>query len=138
MRLADPRTIHAFDSFEGIPAAGVEDGEQGKKIEFKSVCSLEKVKEYMKSFKVDGIVYHKGWFKDTVPEYEGKIALLRLDGDLYSSTKVCMEHLYPKLVKGGFLIVDDYNLEGCRKAIDEFLPTVDWHDIGGPVWMRKT
>jgi hypothetical protein len=141
MRLADPRTIHAFDSFEGIPAAGVEDGEAGKLIEFKSVCPLEQVKEYMEMWGIEGIVYHKGWFEDTVPKYEGKIALLRLDGDLYSSTKVCLEHLYPKLVKGGYLIIDDYALKGCRQAVDECLPDAVFTEVkdgGGPVWLKKT
>jgi hypothetical protein len=138
MRLADPRTIHAFDSFEGIPAAGVEDGDEGKQIEFKSACSLELVKEYMDMWGIEGIVYHKGWFKDTVPEYEGKIALLRLDGDLYSSTKVCLEYLYPKLAKGGYLIIDDYQLPGCKKAVDEYLGKQEWNDIGGPVWLKRS
>jgi hypothetical protein len=141
MRLADPRAIHAFDSFEGIPAAGIEDGNDGKLIEFKSVCSLEQVKEYMDMWGIEGIVYHKGWFKDTVPQYEGKIALLRLDGDLYSSTKMCLEHLYPKLVKGGYLIIDDYALNGCRQAVDEYLPDAVFtkvKDGGGPVWLKRS
>jgi O-methyltransferase len=71
------------------------------------------------------IRYHKGWFQDTLPEVApamGKIAILRLDGDWYASTKVCLEHLYDKVVPGGFIIVDDYGCyEGCAKAVDEFI-----------------
>jgi O-methyltransferase len=68
--------------------------------------------------------YHVGWFQDTLPSAAsdiGPIALLRLDGDWYASTKVCLERLYDQVVPGGFVIVDDYGAyEGCRKAVDEF------------------
>jgi len=68
------------------------------------------------------LVYHPGWFADTIPTAEiGEIALLRLDGDLYESTRICVEHLYPKLSVGGWVIVDDWNLDGARKAVQELL-----------------
>ena len=52
----------------------------------------------------------------------GPIAILRLDGDWYESTKVCLEHLFDLVVDGGFVIVDDYGAyEGCRTAVDEYL-----------------
>ena len=67
---------------------------------------------------------HKGWFQDTIPKIEpnlGKIAILRLDGDWYSSTKVCLDYLYKHVSIGGFIIIDDYGCyEGCAKAVDEF------------------
>lgn len=69
--------------------------------------------------------YHEGWFQDTLPAVSAgisKIALLRLDGDWYASTKICLEYLFEKVVSGGFVIVDDYGAyEGCRRAVDEFL-----------------
>ena len=50
-----------------------------------------------------------------------QIALLRLDTDWYESTRHEMEHLYPRLVSGGALIIDDYgHWDGCRKAVDEY------------------
>ena len=52
-----------------------------------------------------------------------KIAILRLDGDWYGSTKVCLDNLYNKVVDGGFIIIDDYGCEkwkGCKKAVQEF------------------
>jgi hypothetical protein len=68
--------------------------------------------------------YHVGWFQDTVPaeaETISKIAILRLDGDWYQSTKVCLDHLYDKVVKNGVVIIDDYGYNtGCKKAVDEF------------------
>lgn len=71
------------------------------------------------------IHYHEGWFQDTLPNDAGEIsdiAILRLDGDWYESTKICLDFLYDKVVSGGFVIVDDYgHYEGCKKAIDEFI-----------------
>ena len=46
--------------------------------------------------------------------------MLRLDGDLYESTIDALQPLYPKVSPGGFVIVDDYNLPMCRKAIHDF------------------
>ena len=63
--------------------------------------------------------------QDTLPRDSSRIesiAILRLDGDWYASTKVCLDHLYDKVVSGGFVIVDDYGYyEGCKKAVDEFI-----------------
>lgn len=68
--------------------------------------------------------YHKGWFQETIPVVKNeieKIAILRLDGDYYASTKVCLENLYEKVVPNGLIIIDDYGTyEGCKKAVDEF------------------
>lgn len=67
----------------------------------------------------------KGWFQDTLKptkEKIGAIALLRMDGDFYDSTKVVFEELYDQVVEGGVVIIDDYgSFEGCRRATEEFL-----------------
>lgn len=73
----------------------------------------------------DRTFYHVGWFQDTMPRDAasiGPIAILRIDGDWYASTKACLDHLAQHVVPGGFVIIDDYGTyEGCRKAVDEFL-----------------
>jgi hypothetical protein len=63
-----------------------------------------------------------GPVEQTLPAHDtGDIALLRLDTDWYESTRHELEHLYPRLVRGGVLIVDDYgHWEGARRAVDEF------------------
>ena len=79
----------------------------------------------------DLLTYHVGWFEDTVPSADiERIAILRLDGDLYRSTRVCMDHLYPKLSLGGWCIVDDFKLDGCRKAVLEVVTP-------GPIYFQK-
>lgn len=69
------------------------------------------------------VIIHEGWFHETLPVAEiDKISILRLDGDWYASTKICLEYLYDKVVDGGIIIIDDYYAyEGCQKAVDEFL-----------------
>lgn len=63
----------------------------------------------------------KGWFRDTLRAADIKhLAVIRLDGDLYSSTMDALE-LYPKLSPGGYAIIDDYHaVEACQRAVDEF------------------
>jgi O-methyltransferase len=87
-----------------------------------------------------------GWFRDTLPGAPiDELALIRLDGDLYESTIVALEALYPKLAPGGCLIVDDYGaLDTCRQAVDDYraahaisepLEHVDWT---GVYWRRAS
>ncbi|RKE40038.1 macrocin-O-methyltransferase TylF [Paraburkholderia sp. BL23I1N1] len=63
-----------------------------------------------------------GWFAETLPGAPiARLALMRLDGDWYESTRVALDALYPRLSPGGFVIVDDYGLPtGCARAVDEY------------------
>ena len=64
----------------------------------------------------------KGKVEDTLPTIlPERLALLRLDTDWYESTKVCLKFLYPQVVSGGYVILDDYGTwAGCRKAFEEY------------------
>jgi hypothetical protein len=64
-----------------------------------------------------------GWFRDTLPAAPiERLALLRLDGDLYDSTLDALAALYPRLSPGGYTIVDDYGqFEECRQAVHDYL-----------------
>jgi hypothetical protein len=68
---------------------------------------------------------------------------MRLDGDMYGSTMEALESLYPKLSLGGYCVVDDYSLPGCRQAVDDFrarngvnaqLVEIDWT---GRYWRKS-
>jgi hypothetical protein len=63
-----------------------------------------------------------GWFHETLPCAPiERLALMRLDGDWYESTRTALETLYPKLSPGGYVIIDDYGLPtGCARAVDEY------------------
>lgn len=67
-----------------------------------------------------------GPVEDTLPEVgPSTVAVLRLDTDWYESTRVELEHLYPRLSPGGVLIVDDYgHWDGARRAVDEYFQRV--------------
>ncbi len=154
------RLVHLFDSFEGIPHAGPEDDETitacvGKNQDGAlvssdvSVASVEQVRSNMSEWGIDSSLlrYHVGWFQETVPMLASTlaargIAVLRLDGDLYESTLVCLKHLYPLVSAGGFVIIDDYALTGCRKACGCYFghgfEPIAIEGGGGPVWFRKT
>lgn len=75
-----------------------------------------------------------GKVEDTLPdEAPDSLALLRLDTDWYESTKHELLHLYPRLVPGGVLIVDDYgHYEGARRAVDEY-----FLETGQPVLLNR-
>lgn len=86
----------------------------------------------------------EGWFKDTLPTAPiSKLAIIRLDGDMYQSTMEALRALYPKLSVGGHLIVDDYGaIPACRQAVEDFrsefgihepIETVDWTGVS---WKR--
>lgn len=137
-RYGSARPIHLFDSFEGLPDPSPEDGREAslymEKVRrgkyaarYRCDAPLEWVEElFFRKLEItqSEVHIHKGWFTETIPLHKGeidKIAILRLDGDWYESTRVCLDHLYEKVVPGGFVILDDYGYwEGCRKATDEF------------------
>ena len=152
------RDAWLFDSFEGLPEPTAEDGvlrkPQGKDRSSwdlaKGYClgTQEEVEDLLFNkfgFDRDKVHLVKGWFQDTLPEYReqvGDIAVLRIDGDWYESTKCCLENLYEQVVDGGYVILDDYALVGCRKAVDKFFssrgenPEVVLDGRGGG-WFRK-
>jgi hypothetical protein len=87
--------------------------------------AIEEVQRNVGTLKYPSEKIHfvKGKVEDTIPQtLPGKIALLRLDTDFYESTAHELKHLYPLLVPGGVIIIDDYgHWEGARKAVDEYI-----------------
>lgn len=135
----DGRHLHLFDTFEGMAPPTENDVDiGGMKAEQLLLTSdraqedsvwcragLDTVKSAVGSigYPADKIHYIQGMVEQTVPQYvPEKIALLRLDTDWYESTRHEMEHLFPRLVRGGVLIIDDYgHWQGARKAVDEYI-----------------
>lgn len=120
------RIIYGCDSFEGLPTPEEkypEDrGDTHSTIEILAV-SKEEVENNFKKYNLStsNIKLVKGWFEDTLPKLPvEKIAILRLDGDMYSSTIVALNSLFPKVAKGGIVIVDDFSLHGARKALYDY------------------
>jgi Macrocin-O-methyltransferase (TylF). len=154
---APQRKLWLFDSYEGLPEPGERDfvasGDTGDHVRPlpKGSClgALEEVRWVtLEKFKLpeDRIEYVKGWFENTVPSTRSKIkklAILRIDGDWYESTKVCLEGLFEKVQPGGYVIIDDYDsCVGAKRAVDEFvaannLDVTLCSDGRGGRWFRK-
>jgi len=131
------RTIHLFDTFSGVPEAGPNDTEWPHEPGI-SACSIEGVFAHFDEWMLPRKFFrlYPGLFSETIrraideQQFNQGIALLRIDADLFESTKEALE--LEKLVNpGGWVIIDDWNLAGCRKACDEArLDT-------GPIYWRK-
>lgn len=131
------RDLHLFDTFEGMPPPTAEDlrrdgksaedllAAQGKDRPIWAIASLEDVQAGFEQVPYPGerVHYVQGMVEDTVPQQAPeRISILRLDTDWYASTKHELEYLYPRLVSGGVLLIDDYGYwQGSRQAVDEFL-----------------
>lgn len=121
------RKVWVADSFAGLPVPEPElypedDGDLHSTVKELAV-SLEDVKKNFAAFDLldNQVVFAPGWFKDTLHRLPLKtLAVLRLDGDMYSSTMQTLDALYSKVSTGGFIIIDDYVLPACRKATDDF------------------
>lgn len=138
------RTVWIADSFAGLPKPdSASDGTDYSQNKFLAV-SRRRVQANFERFGLmdDKVRFLEGWFSDTLPGAPiGQLAVLRLDGDLYSSTMDALVSLYPKVSKGGFVIVDDYfGWPGCKRAIHEYLlgrgesPAIQAIDEDGAYW----
>lgn len=122
------KKVFVADSFEGLPKCNAALYPADKGLDFTQhkilSVSLEQVKSNFACYDLldDQVVFLKGWFKDTLPIAPiKKLAIMRLDGDLYESTMDALIHLYPKLSIGGYVIIDDYGaLDCCREAVHDF------------------
>lgn len=140
----EDRATWVADSFEGVPPPTHEvDREHDLDLTEERVpwmaASEEAVRDNFETYGLlsDRVRFLPGLFADTLPDAPvERLAILRIDGDLYESTHDALEALYDRVSEGGWVIVDDYGcLEPCRIAVDEFLAThgldveinqVDW------------
>jgi O-methyltransferase len=131
--LGPDRTYYLFDSFEGLRPAQAIDGEAALEWQrntdsplYFDNCKAPYEIAY-KSMTLSGARKFnlvKGWFNETTPQHRvgEPIALLRLDGDWYESTMVCLENLFDRVVPGGLIILDDYyTWDGCSRALHDYL-----------------
>jgi O-methyltransferase len=151
----EKRTVWVADSFEGVPrpdparypADAAEVRPEGFWKFDQLAVSLETVQHNFRRYGLldDRVKFLKGWFKDTLPVAPiGPLALMRLDGDLYESTMDALQALYPKLVPGGYCLVDDYGgIPACAKAVDDYrmrhgiTEPIERVDTTGIFWRRR-
>ena len=132
------RELYLFDTFEGITDPTDFDisvkNEKGSEVIQKakekndkltlSIVPLDQVKKavFSTGYPKENFHFIKGKVEDTLQKQAPqKISLLRLDTDWYESTKNELIYLFPRLAKGGVLIIDDYGFwTGSKKAVDEY------------------
>ena len=141
------RTVFVADSFQGVPQPDPErfpqDGADTAWGQLWRAPELAVPLDVVKgNFERYGLLdqqvrFLPGWFRDTLPAAPvERLAVLRLDGDLYESTILALQHLYPRISPGGYLLIDDYgDIQACRQAVDDYrgqfgitepIQTVDW------------
>lgn len=144
-------TIYALDSFCGIPLPSNRDDQMpgiamlskweqqslpdpGKQELITSGATSVPLEDFLAHLEIAGvlsemIIPFKGWFENTIPVLAkelNEIHILRLDGDLYNSTWVCLQYLFPKVISGGCVIIDDIELPGCKAAVDEYFALIGY------------
>ena len=133
------RDIYLYDTYTGMTEPADADishnGHVAREVYFQKIVTddivdwcyspIEEVRENLHTtgYPKERLHFVKGPVEETIPGImPEKIAILRLDTDWYASTRHEMQHLFPRLVKHGVLIIDDYgHWEGARKAVDEYL-----------------
>jgi O-methyltransferase len=140
------RNVWVADSFQGVakpdPKLFPADARDEHWTHGELVVPLDEVKENFAKYALldERVKFLPGWFKDTLPNAPiQQLAILRIDADLYESTMEALNHLYPKLSIGGYVIVDDYGaIAACRKAVEDFrvgkgireeLKHIDWTGV---------
>ena len=142
------RKVFVADSFEGLPPpdAGKWPHDKGDTSYQRTdlAVSLEEVQQNFRDFHLlsENIVFVKGFFEQSLQSATiEKLAVLRLDGDMYGSTMTVLEQLYHKLEIGGYLILDDWLISGARQALLDFRERMGiredmYEDFSGVFWKK--
>jgi O-methyltransferase len=146
----EDRSVWVADSFQGPPKPSLEEdaGLDLSREQYPMLgISLETVRDLFQRYGLldDRVHFLPGWFKETLPTAPiERIALLRVDGDLFESTRDVLEVLYDRVSPGGFILIDDYGcLAQCRRAVTAFresraitepIQEVDWT---GVFWRKE-
>ena len=125
------RSLYLFDTFSGMtPPSDVDVDYQGQQAQVildtvRCEASQQEVEQavFSTGYEREKIHFVPGRVEETIPAHApASIALLRLDTDWYESTRHELVHLFPRLARGGVIIIDDYgHWRGARRAVDEYI-----------------
>ncbi|MDE0952168.1 MAG: class I SAM-dependent methyltransferase [Halioglobus sp.] len=130
------RKLKVYDSFKGLPPPSQGDpvAEHSFRNGFKAGVfggTLEEVSANVRQYgAIEACEFYPGWFEDSLPHHEGDIVLAFWDVDFYSSLHDCLINLWPSVVDGGFVFLDEYrNIPYCavfysEKYWDKYFSTV--------------
>jgi hypothetical protein len=139
------RKVFAADSFAGIPKNTRAINDPVDQWNDRWAAALDEVKQAISRFGLldDKIEFVVGFFEDSLKSLEKEqFSIVRLDSDSYDSVETSLEYLYPLLSQGGFLIVDDWHLPGCRMAVMEYRSQLGISDEihewdGNAYWVKQ-
>ena len=147
---APTRPLHVYDVFDMIPPPGDRDGKDvwdryeiittggaegfagdtyyGYQRDLRSKVAQAFV-EFGFPLETNAVSLHEGLFEDTLHP-DQPVALAHIDGDWYSSVRTCLDRIWPVLVPGGVLVIDDYgSWSGATDAVDDFLCTITGYHL---------
>jgi O-methyltransferase len=143
------RCVWVADSFRGLPPPDakwpVDAGSRFHRMRDLVIPRAEVEGNFRRYGLLDERVrFLEGWFEETMPTAPvERLAVLRLDGDMYGSTMTVLEAMYDRVSPGGFVIIDDFALGGCQRAVMDFraargieapLESIDWT---GAFWRKQ-
>jgi hypothetical protein len=139
------RKVFAADSFAGIPKNSRAVNDPVDQWSDRWVASLDEVKQAMGRFGLldDKVEFVAGFFEDTLKTLgSNRFAVVRLDSDSYDSVETSLEYLYPLVSQGGFIIIDDWHLPGCRMAVMNYRSQLGIDDRvqewdGNAYWIKQ-
>lgn len=145
------RTVWVADSFQGIPDVGADGHPLDVRLGLHRAndvlaVSVNDVRANFAKYDLldSQVAFLAGWFSDSLPDAPiDRLAILKVNGDLYRSTTDALKNLYPKVSPGGFIVLDDYGMRGARQAVDEYRKNhgveepVHVIDVGGAYWRRS-
>lgn len=122
------RYVWVADSFSGLPSPDLKNYPQDASSDLHTVrylsVGLKEVKKNFASYDLldNQVKFLAGYFKDTLKSTPiKKLAVIRFDGDTHEAVTLVLKYLYPKLSKGGFMIIDDYKvIRACKNGVDDF------------------
>jgi O-methyltransferase len=111
------RTLHLFDTFDGLPGLTTKDSRKFAAGQFRS--NVDSVRQYLDGLNVR---FHQGFFPLTGAAVNDRtFSFVHLDADLYDTTRAALEFFYPRMCPGAILLGHDYvTSEGVNAAFNEF------------------
>jgi O-methyltransferase len=129
------RSIWLFDSFEGVPKPGDNDGKPEREGYFVGwnkgyIPMVDRIFTRL-GLSMDNVHIVRGWFEHTLTDANiEQIAILHIDSDWYDSVKIVLDTFYDRVMPGGFVILNDYGAwPGCNRAIADFFKERDIHNV---------